>query len=358
MMNRWNVGKRLLPLFAGIMLLLSACGRADLSTLNPQGPVAEEQYGLMKLAISIMIFVVIVVFAISLYVIVRFRRRPGDNKIPVQVEGNHKLEIIWTVIPLILLVILAVPTVNSVFGLAKDYSKDKDAIKVEVTSHQFWWEFYYPEYDIRTAQELVIPTGKKIAISAKSGDVMHAFWIPSLAGKIDTNPGAADANGTANTNKMYFEAPKAGVYLGKCAELCGPSHALMDFKVKAVDEASFENWKTAQKAPVALPSDPAIKDAIVSNCLSCHAIGDQGGLSFPNLSDIGSRSTVGGILVNTNDAKYKNEGTTEENLKRWIEDPNAVKPGALMPAFKDELSEQEIDGIAKYLAGLKIDYEK
>ena len=108
MMKRWNVGKRLLPLFAGMMLLLSACGRADLSTLNPQGPVAEEQFGLMKLAISIMIVVVIIVFAISLYVIVRFRRRPGDNKIPVQVEGNHKLEIIWTVIPLILLVVLSV----------------------------------------------------------------------------------------------------------------------------------------------------------------------------------------------------------------------------------------------------------
>ncbi|EFM11253.1 cytochrome c oxidase, subunit II [Paenibacillus curdlanolyticus YK9] len=356
MMKRWNVGKRLLPLFAGMVLLLSACGRADLSTLNPQGPVAQEQFNLMKLAIAIMIIVVIVVFAISLYVIVRFRRRPGDNKIPVQVEGNHKLEIIWTVIPLIMLVILGVPTVNSVFGLAKDYTKDKEAVQVEVTSHQFWWEFYYPEYDIHTAQELVIPTGKKISIKAKSGDVTHAFWIPSLAGKIDTNAGAADADGTANTNIMYFEAPKAGVYLGKCAELCGPSHALMDFKVKAVDSASFERWTTAQKAPVALPSDPAIKDSLVKNCLSCHAVGDQGGLSYPNLTDIGSRLTVAGILVNTDKAEYENEGTTEENLKRWIKDPEAVKPGAQMP--KVDLSEQELDGIAKYLAGLKIDYEK
>ncbi|MBD3922375.1 cytochrome c oxidase subunit II [Paenibacillus sp. PR3] len=356
MMKRWNVGKRLLPLFAGMMLLLSACGRADLSTLNPQGPVAEEQFGLMKLAISIMIIVVIIVFAISLYVIVRFRRRPGDTKIPVQVEGNHKLEIIWTVIPLILLVILGVPTVNSVFGLSKDYTKDPEAIQVEVTSHQFWWEFYYPQYDIHTAQELVIPTGKKIAVTAVSGDVLHSFWIPSLAGKIDTNPGTAVENGTANANKMFFEAPKAGVYLGKCAELCGPSHALMDFKVKAVDAASFDRWTAAQKTPAALPSDPAIKDALVTKCLSCHAIGDQGVLVYPNLTDIGSRLTVGGILVNTDEAKYANEGTTYENLKRWISDPQAVKPGTLMP--KVELTEQEIDGIAKYLSELKIDYEK
>lgn len=358
-MKRWNVGKRLLPLFAGMMLLLSACGRADLSTLNPQGPVAEEQFGLMKLAITIMIFVVIVVFAISLYVIVKFRRRPGDNKIPVQVEGNHKLEIIWTVIPLILLVILGVPTVNSVFGLAKDYSKDKDAIQVEVISHQFWWEFYYPQYDLYTAQELVVPTGKKIAVTTKSGDVKHSFWIPSLAGKIDSNAGAADADGTANENKMFFEATKAGVYLGKCAELCGPSHALMDFRVKAVDEASFQRWTEAQKTPVALPSDPTIKDSLAKNCLSCHAIGNEEVKPYPNLTDIGSRMTVGGILVNTNEAKYDNEGTVEENLKRWITNPQAVKPGALMPSMDEMgLTEQELDGIVKYLAGLKIDYEK
>ena len=108
-----------MPLLAGMVLLLSACGRADLSTLRPQGPVAEEQFGLMKLTIGIMVLVVIVVFAIAVYVIIRFRRRPGDKTIPVQVEGNHKLEIIWTVIPIILLVILGVPTVKTVLVLRK-----------------------------------------------------------------------------------------------------------------------------------------------------------------------------------------------------------------------------------------------
>src|SRR5262245_50432562 len=134
MMERWHVLKRLLPLLAGVALLLSACGRADLSTLNPQGPVAQHQFELMKLSISIMILVVVVVFAIALYVLIRFRRRPGDNKVPVQVEGNHKLEIIWTVIPLVLLVILGVPTIQSVFALAQDYSKDPNAVVVKVTS--------------------------------------------------------------------------------------------------------------------------------------------------------------------------------------------------------------------------------
>ncbi|MCM3630759.1 cytochrome c oxidase subunit II [Paenibacillus glycanilyticus] len=349
MMNRWQFFRKLAPLLALMVLVLSACGRSDLSTLRPQGPVAEEQFGLMKLAISIMLIVIVVVFAISFYVIIRFRRRPGDKTIPKQVEGSHKLEIIWTVIPIVLLIILGVPTIQSVFNLSKDHTKDPDAVKVVVTSHQYWWEFEYPELGIKTAQELVIPKGKTISIEAKSADVLHSFWIPSLAGKIDTNPGA-------NVNVMYFSAPKEGVYLGKCAELCGPSHGLMDFKVKSVDEASFDRWTAALQAPVALPSDPAIKEAFVSKCLTCHAVGDQGGPAFPNLTGIGSRQSVAGILVNTDDPKYSNEGSTYDNLHRWIEDPSAVKPGSNMP--KVDLTQQELDGISKYLSELTLDYEQ
>ena len=161
----------------------------------------------MKLTIAIMLLVIVVVFALSFYVIVKYRRRPGD-KVPVQVEGNHKLEIIWTVIPIILLFILGVPTVKSVFGLAKDYSNDKNAIQVIVTSHQYWWEFEYPQYGVKTAQELMIPTGKTVSIQAKSADVIHSFWVPSLAGKIDTNPGG-------NVNHIYFSSNHDGVYLGQ-----------------------------------------------------------------------------------------------------------------------------------------------
>ncbi|QYR22610.1 cytochrome c oxidase subunit II [Paenibacillus sp. sptzw28] len=346
MMNRWHVLKRLMPLLAGMVLLLSACGRADLSTLRPQGPVAEEQFGLMKLTIAIMVLVVVVVFAIAFYVIIRFRRRPGD-KIPVQVEGNHKLEIIWTVIPIILLVILGVPTIKSVFGLAQDYTKDPNAIQVKVTAHQYWWEFEYPKYGVKTAQELLIPNDAVISIEAKTADVLHSFWIPSLAGKTDANPGG-------NVNTMFFKAPKTGVYLGKCAELCGPSHALMDFKVKVVDRASFERWVTAMKEPVALPENQEIADVLTKQCLSCHAIGANGGQLYPSLTGIGSRDSIAGILVNSDDPKYKYEGPIEQNLVTWIKDPQRVKPGTLMP--KVDLTEQQIEAIAKYLAGLKLNY--
>ncbi|SDX74163.1 cytochrome c oxidase subunit 2 [Paenibacillus sp. CF384] len=318
-----------------------------MSTLRPQGPVAEEQYGLMKLTIWVMIGVVLVVFAIAVYVIIRFRRRPGDKSIPVQVEGNHKLEIIWTVIPIILLIILGVPTVKSVFGLAKDYTKDPAAIQVKVTAHQYWWEFEYPNLGVKTAQELLIPNDAVISIEAKTADVLHSFWIPSLAGKTDTNPGG-------NVNIMYFKAPKTGVYLGKCAELCGPSHSLMDFKVKVVDRASFERWVAAMKNPVALPENQEIAELLNKQCLSCHAIGGNGGQIYPNLTGIGSKQSVAGILVNTDQAQYANEGTVEENLKRWIADPQKVKPGTLMP--KVDLTKEQVDAIAKYLAGLKLEY--
>lgn len=160
-MKQWQAAKRIVPLIAMLSLLLSACGREDLSVMKPQGPVAQSQLDLMKLSITIMIVVLIIVFAIAAYVLIRFRRRSGQQEVPEQVEGNFKLEVIWTAIPLLLVVILAVPTVQTIFAQGEDASKDKNAIQVQVTSHQYWWEFTYPQYDITTAQDLIIPTGKK-----------------------------------------------------------------------------------------------------------------------------------------------------------------------------------------------------
>lgn len=343
MMKRWPVMKRLLPLMTGLVLLLTACGREDLSTLNPQGPVAEKQFELMKLSIGIMTLVVVVVFAICIYVLIRFRRKKGDKAIPKQVEGNHKLEVIWTVIPIILLLILGVPTIQNVFGFAKDYSKDKDAVQVKVTAHQYWWEFEYTDYGITTAQDLIVPTGKKISFELAAADVKHSFWIPAIGGKMDTNPGS--------TNRMFLEFPKEGVFRGKCAELCGPSHALMEFKAKAVSPESFDRWVTAMKAPAVMPADAELAEKFTAQCLSCHAVGENGGNSAPNLTGLGSRETVAGILFNDEG------GGIEQHLKDWITDPQKVKKGAMMPGAQDfDLTQEEIAGIAKYLAEYKLDY--
>lgn len=348
MMGRWHAAWRLFPLFAGLALLLSACGRADMSALNPQGPIASEQLSLMKLAIAIMTLVVVVVFGISIYVVLRYRRRQGQDEIPKQVEGSHKLEVIWTVIPIILLIILAVPTVTYVFKFSKDYSNDADAIKIEVTGHQYWWRFKYPEYDIETAEDMIIPNGKKIALELKTADALHSFWVPSIAGKIDTNP-------SGNVNKMYIETYKEGVYRGKCAEFCGYSHALMEFKVKSVSQKTFVAWVKEMKAAPKPFDNSLVAESFKQNCLPCHAI-DNKSSSGPNLRGIGSREAVAGILLNRDTiAEPLDQKKMEEHLRMWIENPTKVKPGNGMPAFQGRLSEQELEGIVKYLASYKLD---
>ena len=343
--------KRILPLFALMTLLLSACGRADLSALNPQGPVAQDQFNLMMIAVAVMTIVCAAVIIIWLYVLFRFRRRKGDNTIPKQIEGNHKLEIVWTVIPILLLIVLAVPTVQQVFAQAKDYTKDPDAIQVKVTSHLYWWEFEYPELGITTAQELIVPTNKKIAFELVTSDVKHSFWIPAIGGKLDTNPGMS--------NWFYLEFPKEGVYRGKCAELCGPSHALMEFKAKSVSPESFDRWVEAMKAPAVMPADPAIAEAFEAKCLVCHAVGDQGQTVAPNLTGLGSKQTVAGILFNSDVVAdpQKEDKTTAENVVDWLKNTQQIKPGNFMPSAEDlGLSDEEIEGIAQYLANYKLDY--
>ncbi len=333
---------------ATLGLILAGCGREDLSVLRPQGPAAESSFDLMKLAITIMIVVLLIVFSIAAYVLIRFRRKPEQREIPEQVEGNFKLEVLWTVIPLILVVVLAVPTVKAVFAAGNDHSDDKNAIKVKVTGHQYWWEFEYTDYGVKTAQDLVIPAGKDIAFELSTADVLHSFWVPSLAGKMDTNP-----DGTIN--RFSFSAPNEGVYRGKCAELCGPSHGFMEFKVKSVSDAEFEQWLASMKSPAVLPEDPEIAAKFKSACLQCHAVGDQGIAMGPDLTGIGSRESVAGILLN--DDTGVDGAPILDNLKTWLHDPQGVKPGNKMPDPKKDLglTDEEIDGIAEYLAGYTLD---
>ncbi|WIV19633.1 cytochrome c oxidase subunit II [Paenibacillus polygoni] len=356
MMKRWQYGKRILLLLTAFsLLLLSACGREDLSVMNPQGPVAQGQLDLMKLAITIMVVVLLVVFAISAYVLVKFRRKKGQTEVPEQVEGNFKLEVIWTVIPLILVIVLAVPTVSQLSALGKDYTKDKNALQVRVTAHQYWWEFSYPDLGVTTAQDLIIPTNKTISFVLDSQDVIHSFWVPSLSGKIDTNfAGDDDTKGT--TNKFHFSAPNEGVYRGKCAELCGPSHAFMEFKVKSVSPEEFENWVASMKAPAVLPEDEQLAEKFRSACLTCHAVGDQGTPVGPNLTGIGSREAVASMLLNEREGQAG--ASVEDNMKQWLHDPQEVKPGNKMPNPSDlGLTAEEIDAIAEYLASYKLEYE-
>ncbi|MGJ7910548.1 cytochrome c oxidase subunit II [Neobacillus sp. LXY-1] len=343
---------RLISLFAILALILSGCGEPFLSTLKPAGEVADMQYDLMKLSTLIMVGVIIIVMIIFVIVFFRFRRK--DDRIPKQVEGSHKLEIIWTVIPILLLLILAVPTVAATFKLADVSDMDKKnskAIVVNVRSHLYWWDFEYPKQKIVTSQELVVPTNEKVYFNLKSVDVKHSFWIPAVGGKMDTN--------TDNINKFWlkFDAKRANeagnLFYGKCAELCGPSHALMDFKVKAMNRDQFNSWvksmqsvKKAQKAG----SDLAAEGQAIFNksCIGCHAVTPGNSMPdtarlAPNLTNFGDRSRVAGILEHN-----------KEELKNWIRNPETYKPGNEMTGKYPKMDEKQLDALAEYLMGLKV----
>ncbi|MGE8206767.1 cytochrome c oxidase subunit II [Heyndrickxia sp. NPDC080065] len=354
-MKQWLKKWRLVSVLAVLTLALSGCGEPFLSALKPAGEVARKQYHLMLLSVFIMVLVIAIVVIIFVIAIIRFRRtKAKENMIPKQVEGNHVLEIIWTVIPIILLVVLAVPVVAATFNFgdtAAMEKKDKDGkpkeLVINVRSNLYWWEFEYPGLGIVTSQDLVVPTDKKVYFSLKSNDVKHSFWIPAIGGKLDTN--------VDNINKFWLEfdsdkAQEAGnVFYGKCAELCGPSHALMDFKVKTMSQADFDKW-VADMQKVKDPVQPTTASAqqgqkvFEKNCISCHAIttDNEKPQIAPNLTTFGERERIAGILDHN-----------KENLKKWIKDPEAYKPGNKMRSFKN-LSDQDLDALADYLMGLKV----
>ncbi|MDP5275331.1 cytochrome c oxidase subunit II [Chengkuizengella axinellae] len=307
--------------------------------IDPKGSVAEEQYGLILLSLGIMILVTVVVFVLYFYAIVKYRRKPGDNTIPKQVEGSHKLEIIWTVIPMILLFILAVPSVALTFSQDVDYSDDPEVIQVKATGHQFWWEFEYPDLGIYTAQDLVLPVNQRVQFELTSSDVIHSFWIPAMGGKMDTNPGMI--------NKLYLDTPaEPGVLKGKCAEFCGESHALMDFKVIVLSEEDYNAWVEDMQTPANTTVSADVQsgeELFKQNCMSCHAI-DAGSPGLgPNLKGFADREVVAGFLEMTDDNVYK-----------WIRDPAYFKGDRVeMPGLF--LEDEQYQDIAEYLKTLKLE---
>lgn len=280
-----------------------------------------------------MLGVFAVVITIYVYVLIRFRKRKGQDRMPEQTHGSTLLEIVWTVIPIVLLAVLAVPTVKYTFELA-DAKPDQDSIRVKVTGHQYWWEFEYPDLGIKTAQELHIPVGKKVHLEIHGRDVLHSFWVPALGGKTDVIPG--------RVNTMWLDAKKPGVYQGKCAELCGAGHALMDFKVIADTQTDFNKWVAQMKQPakVATAAQKEGEKLFLQNCMGCHA-GVNPRIHGPDLSKFGTRTTIAGIMPHN-----------EENLKKWLKNPEAVKPGSKMPKI-DYLTPEEMDALTEYLMSRK-----
>ncbi|MFC3040212.1 cytochrome c oxidase subunit II [Virgibacillus xinjiangensis] len=331
--------KKIFPLvFAA--LLLAGCGKENLSAFIPKGYGAESSMDLIILSTIVMIFVFLIVMIVYVLALVRFRRKKGqDDYIPKQVEGNKTLETVWTVIPIILVLVIAVPTVTATYDLADESAKE-DGITIEVTGNQYWWHFNYEGQEIQTSQDMYIPAGERVYLDMVASDVIHSFWVPAISGKMDVNP--------ENENTMYLEANDEGVYWGKCAELCGPGHSLMDFKVVVVSPEEFDQW-VEDMQNVNTDSEP--QDAVAqdgkalfeeNSCVACHAIGSSPNNVGPNLSNYGNRTTVAGVLE-----------PTKENLVDWLMDPEAIKPGNKMTGNYPQLSEEEASSIAEYLMQLE-----
>jgi cytochrome c oxidase subunit 2 len=326
----------LVTLVVGVGLLTAACAKhAPQDTLKPAGPVARKIDSLFTFTFWFALAVFILVEFGVVYLIWRYRHR-DDRPEPVQVHGNTRLELTWTILPAIALMIVAVPTFKAIFDLART---PKDPIRVTVIGHQFWWEYRYTDLGVVAANELHMPTNRPVYLTLESADVIHSFWIPKLGGKHDVEPG--------RVSRISYTADKPGVYLGQCVEFCGLSHANMRLRGFAESPEDFDKWVAAQRTSAATPpTASAAADGLTlfaaKGCSGCHTVGGVStGQVGPNLTHVYSRSAFAGDTFDM----------TPDNLRMWLRDPPGVKPGSKMPNLG--LSSSEITSLVAYLQTLK-----
>ena len=334
------------------MLALAGCSPDGYpqTTLAPKADFAELLDKVFRRSFQLATIVFFLVEGVLVWALFRYRGKPGDAE-PAQTHGNAMLEVVWTVIPAVILVFIAIPTIQTIFKTAE--APTDNPLVIEVTGHQWWWEFRYPEYNLVTAGDMHVPTGRTVDLRMTTGDVVHSFWTPQLAGKRDVFP--------KRDNRLWFKTETPGVYPGQCAEFCGTQHARMAFQVVAQDSASFVAWRdglaavSAPPAPAPAPADSAAPPAnplvaqgqqlfAMKGCVGCHAVSAVGAPTMigPNLAGVGSRTTIAsGWLANT-----------DENLARWLHNPQAVKVGVLMPNLG--LTDDEITALVAYLRSLSV----
>ena len=335
---------------------VSARASSPTSTFDPHATSASQLTSLSVFVLVIAGLIFSGMCSLLVYALVRFRRRPGDEKEPPQVFGSTQIELSWTIIPTIIIVVLFLGTARVLFSV-QDAPKPATAVNLVVIGHQFWWEFRYPDYNVVTANELHIPVAKgpvprPTFMKITSADVMHSFWVPELAGKTDLLPN--------RVNEMWMDPQEPGLYVGQCAQFCGIQHAKMLLRVYVESEDDFRRWiATQQKAQVEIaqltqtPQSTEISDAINAHngqlvferqaCISCHTVAGTvaNGRYGPDLTHLMSRATLGaGAAENT-----------PGNLNAWIADPNTFKPGTLMPAM--HLTDRQNAQITAYLLTLK-----
>ena len=343
------------------LTLLNSCAKdAPQDTFQPKGENARDINNLQRWPFIIAGAVLVIVAGVVLFCVIRFRDR--GQAIPKQTHGKPALEIALTVLPAVILICIAFPTVNTLMKLAK--TSDTQCV-VNVTGQQWWWEYDYPVQDgcggikepIVTSGQLVIPAGQHVLLKIASRDVIHSFWIPALNGKKDAVPG--------RVHSLRMEADQPGIYAGQCTEFCGLSHAYMRMEAVALDTAGFETWKANQLEAYASPTDAAAKEGeatFLTQCSRCHQVNgiiggdgqpvisrpDQYVFSgaAPNLTNLMTRTDFAGAsfdlltpeckdkLWNAKPADFTAiylQGVTPEcfdavNLREWLRDAPGKKP--------------------------------
>jgi cytochrome c oxidase subunit 2 len=341
-----SVAETVLFLFWSIVTVWASGPKAPSSQgTNIFAPASTPAKSIADLSVFVLVItgiIFVVVFALLGYAVVKFRARAKDaGREPAQVYGSTQIELAWTIIPILIVVVMFLATARVIHAI-QDAPEPSGAIQVTAIGHQYWWEFRYPELGIVTANELHIPVSDPshatpTFLQLLSADTDHSFWIPELAGKTDLIPN--------HPNRMWMDPWRTGIFLGQCAQYCGVQHAKMLLRVSVDSPEDFAIWVRAQQKP-------AIEEATViagrqvfegNACMNCHAIAGTpaNGRFGPDLTHLMSRTTIAaGAAKNTHD-----------NLRLWVQDPSAIKPGSLMPAMK--LSDADLDAIVNYMETLK-----
>src|SRR6266849_5761764 len=325
-------------------------GPADrpISPTNIFAPVstpAHSIFGLSLFVLAVTAAIFVIVFSLLAYCVARFGKRADDDgREPPQVYGSTQVELAWTVIPILIVVVLFMATARVIASIQKG-ARPANAIQVIAIGHQFWWEYRYPGLKVVTANELHVPVSDPAHptptfITLLSADTDHSWWVPRLAGKTDLIPN--------HPNHMWIDPHEPGLFLGQCAQYCGTQHAKMLLRVYVQSRADFDAWVKEQREKAQLPSpdDVATEGKKVFEqvaCINCHTVAGTpaNGRFGPDLTHLMSRATIAsGAAVNT-----------PENLRRWIENPSAIKPGCLMP--KMCLTKPQLDAVTAYMVSLR-----
>jgi cytochrome c oxidase subunit 2 len=337
----------------GSVLLLAVSGPTSQNTsiYQPVSPPAESIVDVSVLVLAICAFIFLVVEGVLLYSVIRFRRSSRtDATEPAQVYGSQPIEIAWTAAPAMIVFVLVLVTVRTLWTVKAPPPQPEpgdNALFVTVVGKQWWWEYTYDHYDgkalgFTTANELHVPAveedvSRPVYLTLKSADVSHSYWVPRLAGKIDLIPG--------RTNHLWFQTDQPGLYLGQCAEYCGTQHAHMLLRVNVDPPDEFTRWLADQQKPAV--DDPSVRSGrdvfLRQSCVNCHQVRGTSakGTYAPDLTHLMSRKTLAsGMLLNM-----------RENLDRWVDDPQQIKSGCLMPAFGLDKREREL--VVRYLLSLR-----